>query len=116
MILSYCIQSSIFFMLKSYDTNFVIIKFIRYMCVSKTAINLNYKLNILMGSNQSKVASSGGVLSNFSGKCRPIDYSCHELLHTWSPSCSEVRFRNLSGLNGDVYFIYNRYNVIDLTI
>ena len=52
-----------------------------------------------MGSNQSKVASSGGVLSDFGGKCRPIDYSCHELLHTWSPSCSEVSFRNLSGLN-----------------
>ena len=63
----------------------------------------NYKINILMGSNQSKVASSGGVLSDFGEKCRPIDYSCHELLHTWSPSCSEVSFRNISGLNDEIY-------------
>ena len=73
------------------------------MLISKTAIKLNYKLNILMGSNQSKVASSGGLLSDFSGKCRPIDYSCHELLHTWSPSCSEVKFSNISGLNDEIY-------------
>ena len=72
------------------------------MLISKTAIKLNYKLNILMGSNQSKVAFSGGVLSDFSGKCRPIDYSCHELLHTWSPSCSEVKFINISVLNDDM--------------
>ena len=49
-----------------------------------------------MGSNQSKPDLFNGFvpyLGNHQGtlnKLRAIDYSCHELLHTWSPSCSEV--------------------------
>ena len=50
-----------------------------------------------MGSTQSKLIPCSNEICSHEpiSKFQLIDYSCHELLHTWSPSCTQVNNDNL---------------------
>ena len=63
-----------------------------------------------MGTQQSKsLAYISSVIcsgeQNLFRKLHPIDYSCYYILHTWCPSCTEVKYKIKMPLEVYVAFI-----------
>ena len=71
-----------------------------------------------MGSSHSKLVSGEGYASNLIdhqeafNKFRTIDYSCYELLHTWSPSCSQVSHKFIMYCSFIIIFFFLQYIVL----
>ena len=64
-----------------------------------------------MGSTQSKLITCSNEICSHEpiNKFQLIDYSCHELLHTWSPSCTQV-----NAVNFKQFFGYKLAKIIHL--